>query len=556
MSKRPEYNLQILRPLATFVRSELGDAALCAIARAGEVEPQQIGARGHWVGLERFEALLDATRALLPDDETFALACTRDLAAAYGPMRYVMWATSPAAVYAAAGRTMRLVATHGEVEILGCTRNSMRAKLTRPARISHLHCLLQRSQTAAMPTLWGLPAAHLREDACVARGDAACIYDLRFFEAKRWLPGAIGLLGGAAAGFALLTTHQTGQLGAAAFALLGLAIGHALELSRTDRSNLRVGGEINGALKALATEEGEARREILELHRRQRDWSRMLEEQTNEHAAAFERLIAGVRQSQQERESTLRGFSHDLKSPLTVLFSNGELLREARLGAEIDDVLDENDAALRRMAELLDELVRVATSRIHKHQIAAQPMPTSEVTDTLRRRLRALVHGRDIKTSAFRTREAPDAIRTDVQVFDRVMDNLLTNAAKYTERGSIVVELDGTPDSLVIKISDTGRGIAPEDLERTFRPGGSDESTRAKGSHGVGLSVAVGLLAQVGGRMEVMSKPASGTTFWVHFPLDLPTPDEPASGQSSERRVETFDATLGRVLTIRRMKTA
>jgi signal transduction histidine kinase len=556
LSDRPEYNLQILRPLATFVRSELGEQALRAIARAGEVEPEQIGARGHWVGLDRFEALLAEARAQLPDDETFIRACTRDLAAAYGPMRYVMWATSPAAVYAAAGRTTRLVTTHGEVEILSHGRNSVRARLTRPTKVSRLLCLVQQAQTAALPTLWGLPAAHLEEEACCARGDADCIYQLRFYDAKRHLPPVLGLATFGALAAALMGAHRLDPLGAGALALLGLTLGYVFELRRTERANLRVGEEINAALKALATEEGEVRREILELHRRQRDWSRMLEEQTNEHAEAFEKLLARIRATQQERESTLRGFSHDLKNPLTVLQSASEQLRESQLGSEVDEILDDNDAAIRRMTGLLDELVRVATSRIQKHQLTAQAMVVGEVTDALRRRLRALVHGRDIKASVFKTREAPETIRTDVQVFDRVIDNLLTNAAKYTERGSIVVELDGTPESLVIKISDTGRGIAPEELERTFRPGGSDASTRAAGSHGLGLSVAVSLLAQVGGRMEVMSKPGSGTTFWVHFPLELPPPGEPANDASSERRQETYDATLGRVLTIRRVKSA
>lgn len=555
MSKRPEYNLQILRPLATFVRDQYGEAALTELARAGEVERHHLGARGHWVGLERFEAILAAARALLPDDATFAKACVHDFAAAYGPMRYVLWASSPAAVYAAAQHTTPLVTTNGEVEILARTRNSVRARLTRPVPVSRLLCLVQQAQTAALPTLWGLPAAHLHEEACVARGDSECRYHLRFFDAKRQLPAALGLAAGAATAVAALAAHRVELLGAAAIAAVGLLLGYVFELRRTERANLRVGHEINEALRLLATEEGEARREILELHRRQRDWSRMLEEQTTERAAAFDRIVARVGDSQRERESTLRGYSHDLKNPLTVLRANAEVLREAGLGAEVDEVLDENDAAMRRMADLLDELVRVATAQPTKHQIAAQTLVIADVTDALRRRIRALVHGRDIRASVFRTREAPESIRTDALIFDRVLDNLLTNAAKYTERGSVVVELDGTPESLVIKISDTGRGIAAEDLERTFEPGGSDTEKRAVGSHGLGLSVALSLLEQVGGRLEVMSKPDSGTTFWVHFPLDLPKRIE-APRPDEERRPEGPDPTRGRLLTIRRVKTA
>jgi signal transduction histidine kinase len=141
---------------------------------------------------------------------------------------------------------------------------------------------------------------------------------------------------------------------------------------------------------------------------------------------------------------------------------------------------------------------------------------------------------------------------TDPLLFDRVLDNLLTNAAKYTERGSIVVELDGTPDYLVIKVSDTGRGIDPDMLETTFRPGGSDRLSRAKDSYGIGLSVVVHLLAQVGGQLEVMSKPAHGTTFWVRFPLKMRSTPPP----TKRERQEPFGDALKRVVTIRRVKSA
>ena len=85
--------------------------------------------------------------------------------------------------------------------------------------------------------------------------------------------------------------------------------------------------------------------------------------------------------------------------------------------------------------------------------------------------------------------------------------------------GRYVVELDGTPGYLVIKVSDTGCGIASEDLERIFDPGGSNPKSRRGDSFGVGLSVVVQLLDQIGGRLEVMSRPAAGTTFWVNLPI-------------------------------------
>ena len=154
-------------------------------------------------------------------------------------------------------------------------------------------------------------------------------------------------------------------------------------------------------------------------------------------------------------------------------------------------------------------------------------------------------------SSGLASRETPPRIETDLLLFDRVIDNLLTNAAKYTERGSIVIELDGKPGFLTVKVSDTGRGIEEDDVRKIFEPGGSVKETRAKYSHGVGLSVVVRLLAQIGGKLEVMSLPGMGTTFWAHFPVEISKASEKAAPEDERVRDDDPDI-LSKVVTIHR----
>jgi signal transduction histidine kinase len=155
--------------------------------------------------------------------------------------------------------------------------------------------------------------------------------------------------------------------------------------------------------------------------------------------------------------------------------------------------------------------------------------------------------------STLASRETPARIETDLLLFDRVIDNLLTNAAKYTERGSIVIELDGKPGFLTVKVSDTGRGIEEEDIRKIFEPDGSAKEARAKYSHGVGLSVVVRLLSLIGGRLEVMSLPGMGTTFWAHFPVEISKAEEEVA--TTEERVRDDDPDLlNKVVTIHRSK--
>jgi signal transduction histidine kinase len=152
------------------------------------------------------------------------------------------------------------------------------------------------------------------------------------------------------------------------------------------------------------------------------------------------------------------------------------------------------------------------------------------------------VYGKPIRSSVFRVREAPDRVIVDPMVLDRILDNLLTNAAKYTETGSVMLEVGGTPGHLTLKVSDTGRGMAPERLEKAFVSGATSAGDRAANSYGIGLSVVVDLLRRIGGRVEVMSKKDVGTTFWVHVPIEVQPPrdgerDRPGSEVLTIRKV-------------------
>lgn len=550
-SSAPRYNLRILRSLADWIVDNRGADALVQVARSAGLEASDVDGSSRWTGLEQIDAFLAHARTFVPDDEAFKRACVHRLAESLGPLRLLLWATSPGALYRQSKRNYHLIADDCEPEVMSSTRTSMHVRF--PIKRGRLFCLLSQAQTAELPALWGLPRAHLVEEACGGLGDDSCVWRLRWFDARQWLPGALGLACGVAAAIGL---HVAG-LGAPAAWLavpaLGSALGTLYESRRTGHANQEVGRESEDALRVLLEEEADARRELLALTQRQRDWSRMLEEDINERSSEFQSVVARLQDGQQARETSLRGVSHDLRNPLTVLVGGVSLLRQSRtLGVEERAVLDDFELATDRMRALTDELMRVATSKKTLMRLSPQRLEVASLSERLRRRIRALVHGKDIRASVFRTREAPDSFQIDPLLFDRVVDNILTNAAKYTERGSIVVEVDGTPKTLVIKVSDTGRGIGPAELGRIFQPGGSEEGSRASGSWGVGLSVVVQLLGQIGGRLEVMSKPNQGTTLWLYFPIS----ENHVVPAASESQLEDYPNLLNRVVTIRKVFSA
>lgn len=548
-----DLNARIAQPLARWVGETKGTAALTSMAHAAGLEPRDLDGRSRWISLEQFDTILSHARAHCADDEEFKRACVHHLEESYGALRFMLWATTPQRVFEMAGRTMHLVSTISRCEVVEAQRTRFVGRYRSSKPESRLVCLSRQAQMAAMPTLWGLPPARLVERSCQANGDADCVYQLDWLESRRWLPSAIGLVAGA---LPLVALHPSNAaaLGLAALPVIGGLLGYVYELRRTSAANLRTSGALNAALEEAVRDDAEARRELLDLHQRQREWVRVIEEQVGERTQTLQDVVDRVKQLQANRTSTLLGFSHDLRNPLFTLrasadYLDGVDLPDADARAAVSDLL----GAIEQTEALMRELMSVARSDTALVRVTPQELDVPPLVDRLRRRLRALAHGREIRVSVFATREAPDHVETDPLIFDRVIDNLLTNAAKYTERGSIVVEIGGIPGFLSIKVSDTGRGMAHETIERIFQPGGSDKSMRAPESYGVGLSVVVRLLAQVGGKLDVMSKLGSGTTFWLHLPVALPDP----SKQPQPQVISDPPARLvERIVTIRRVESA
>ena len=529
-----ELNLRLLRPLVRYLEEEKGAAVLTAVAAEVGMGPDELARGTVWVSARRFDALLTAARAHMEDDDELRRACAWRMAEEYGPLRFVVRATTPLNLFRQAAKNFGVISRISTLDVQEAPNNHVRVTYRTDAVEGRLSCLSRQSQMAAAPTLWGLPKAALDEKGCVAHGDEACVYEIQLYQHRRWLPIFVGMLLGGAVGWMLFAWQSVWALGALSV-LSGGLLGYAYEMSRTHRANLAIGEEANEALRELSREEAEARLEIVDLHARQRRWTQLLEEQLTERHGTMQRMVEQIERAGEDRVATLRGVSHDLNNPLLVLMSHISLLSAD--GAD-REVVEDMETAVDRMRALLRELMQNLTGESavpwrHEH------LDVSRITEHARRRMKALVFGRDIRVSVFRSREAPDAIRCDPVLFDRVVDNLFTNAAKYTDAGSIVVEVGGRPGHLTLKVSDTGRGIPDERLEDIFRPGGSEEAARAPGSFGVGLSVVVQLLSQLGGHLDVMSKPGVGTTFWAHFPI------EPAT---TPRRLGGSDS----VLTIRR----
>jgi signal transduction histidine kinase len=546
----PMFSVRPLRGPILWVLEAHGRRTLELICSGADLDPDRILDATEWVPLEQAGAFLAGVRRLCADEAAFLDACAHRYREGFGPLLHVLPATTPRLMFDVACRTIPLFSNVSRGEVIRRSRTEvvMRYHSDAPALETRELCLSRSGAMIIIPEVFGLPRAVIDESACMARGDAYCEYVSRFQTRARWLPPVLGAVLGGVAAWAAAAFGVLDVLGLGTVPLSFGLLGAVWEQRSTQRANTAYAMQIQDSLRQLAEDEAGARREILAFHRRQRQWGRLMEEQVAERTGQLRQMVGHIERMNEARVSTVRGVSHDLRNPVAVLRLHHELLRR-RLedeDARIQRVLADNDEALDQMERMLSELTRSATAEAGLIPVDPGPMQIGPWVETLRRRMKALIHGKDIGVSVFRRREAPEEIVTDRLLFERVVDNLCSNAAKYTTQGSIVLELDGKPGFLTIKVSDTGPGIEAERIQRIFEPGATPDGQRAPRSLGVGLSVVVQLLAQIGGKLEVMSKVGQGTTFWAHFPT------EPRDRESVDVIVNERQR-LSQVVTIRKV---
>lgn len=220
------------------------------------------------------------------------------------------------------------------------------------------------------------------------------------------------------------------------------------------------------------------------------------------------------------RDSFLSAMSHEFRTPLTSLLGYAELLQDdTSLGpsARADlQVMSRNARHLRKMVDDIlaasvegssveTQRTRLDLARLLR-QAAASAMPEAE--------------GRGIELRVVADDDLP--VLGDRTGLVRILDNLVSNALKYSDTGTSVLmtaERDGR--SAVCRIEDQGLGIAPEDLGRIFTRFQRTDAARRAGIPGTGLGLALAqeVAEQHGGRLEVASEVGVGSVFTLRIPL-------------------------------------
>jgi PAS domain S-box-containing protein len=219
--------------------------------------------------------------------------------------------------------------------------------------------------------------------------------------------------------------------------------------------------------------------------------------------------------------------SHELRTPLNAIIGYSDLLRrprlsedESRRGEMIDRIYYNAQILLRLINNLLD-LNRMEAGQM---PVEAETVYLHDVIGGIVDNLKPMGEEKGLTVSLIDAC-GPLPIRSDSKKVEQIVTNLISNAIKFTEQGSVTVRLSDFPaeQRVAIEVSDTGIGIGEEDLPHLFEPfyQADTSNTRSYEGSGLGLSIVKKFTELIGGTIQVASAPGVGTTFTVTLPYEM-----------------------------------
>ena len=262
---------------------------------------------------------------------------------------------------------------------------------------------------------------------------------------------------------------------------------------------------------------------------------------TSELETASERAILLAREAEAAsaaKSAFLANMSHEIRTPMNGILGMNDMLLTTPLDARqrryAETIRQSGRALLAIINDVLD-LAKIESGKLELHGVDASLPQIVQQTLLL---YSELARERGLALASDIADDVPSAVRLDAGRLQQVLNNLVSNALKFTDRGSVIVRVKlastADPDEptarffgrqdayLLFEIVDTGIGIAEDRVSSLFRAFTQLDasSTRRYGGTGLGLAICRQLVELMGGSIGVRSAPAQGSTFWFTVPLE------------------------------------
>ncbi len=236
---------------------------------------------------------------------------------------------------------------------------------------------------------------------------------------------------------------------------------------------------------------------------------------------------AELERANQYKSEFLANMSHELRTPLNSSLILATLLADNNSGNLTDEQVQFAKTIYEAGTDLLaliNDILDLSKIESGKVELSIAPVNLAAAIDSLIKTVAPLAEQKQLELSASVDAAVPPAFSTDAQRLGQVLKNLMSNAIKFTDRGSVTLHVSRDGDRLRFAVRDTGIGIPASQqsiIFEAFRQ--ADGSTHRKyGGTGLGLSIARDLSRLLGGDITVESEPGRGSVFTLLLPLSVP----------------------------------
>ncbi len=272
-----------------------------------------------------------------------------------------------------------------------------------------------------------------------------------------------------------------------------------------------------------------------------------------EMAHAFNGMMEALEQREQElrtaRDSALHfaklkadfaaTVSHEIRTPLNGVIGTLDMLKIGKLGHEQRELLDLAWDSSQYLLDLINNILDFSRLEAGRMQADTRDFELRPLIDAITAMFQPQAAAKKVELSALIAADVPPVLNGDPARIRQVLVNLLGNAVKFTERGSVTLTIERADHgrSLRFGVRDTGIGIAAEHQVSIFDSftQADTSTTRRYGGSGLGLAISKQVVGLLGGEIGVVSAPAQGSHFWFTLPytegraLPAPAPERPAT---------------------------
>ncbi|MDX9994010.1 MAG: ATP-binding protein [Rhodocyclaceae bacterium] len=278
--------------------------------------------------------------------------------------------------------------------------------------------------------------------------------------------------------------------------------------------------------------------------------------------ARLEGALAEMRAAKEEAERASRAksefvsrMSHELRTPLNAIIGFADLLEEEPLSSSHKHYVHLINSSGHHLMELINAVLDHAKIEAGGLTIETIPFDFRATVESVRHMIAEHANAKGLDFIADLAAGTPQYIVGDPTRLRQVLLNLLNNAVKFTEQGSIELRIAAEDGRIVFSIRDTGIGMDAAALGRLFQPfsQADDSITRKYGGTGLGLVISKELVEAMGGTIEVESAPGAGTAFWFWLPLQVAAAERTPAALAARPAARTNDIAAfvpGRVLLV------